>query len=153
MEVYADRPNVVVLRTLSKAWGMAGLRVGFIVGSPEVAATVRKVITPFSTSSVAQAAAMTALDQVDEMARRAALVIAERDRVLSGVRQLVPDSPESQANFVWLPLGDGSAPFAAACETEGVIVRPFQGDGVRVTIGTPDENDAFLAAAQKALSR
>jgi histidinol-phosphate aminotransferase len=153
MTAYADRPNVVVLRTLSKAWGMAGLRVGFIVGSPEVATTVRKVITPFSTSSVAQAAAMAALDQVPEMERRAALVIAERERVLAAVRQLAPDAPESQANFVWLPLGDGSAAFAGACEAEGVIVRPFQGDGVRVTIGTAEENDAFLAAAQKALSR
>ncbi len=153
MTAYADRPNVVVLRTLSKAWGMAGLRVGFIVGSPEVATTVRKVITPFSTSSVAQAAAMAALDQVPEMERRAALVIAERERVLAAVRQLVPDVPDSQANFVWLPLGDGSAAFAGACEAEGVIVRPFQGDGVRVTIGTAEENDAFLAAAQKALSR
>ena len=153
MTAYADRPNVVVLRTLSKAWGMAGLRVGFIVGSPEVATTVRKVITPFSTSSVAQAAAMAALDQVPEMERRASLVIAERERVLAATRQLVPDVPESQANFVWLPLGDGSAAFAGACEAEGVIVRPFQGDGVRVTVGTAEENDAFLAAAQKALSR
>ncbi|HEY9483146.1 MAG TPA: histidinol-phosphate transaminase [Micromonosporaceae bacterium] len=153
MAAYADRPNVVVLRTLSKAWGMAGLRVGFIVGSPEVATTVRKVITPFSTSGVAQAAAMAALDQVPEMERRASLVIAERERVLAAIRQIVPDIPESQANFVWLPLGDGSAAFASACEAEGVIVRPFQGDGVRVTIGTAEENDAFLAAAQKALSR
>jgi histidinol-phosphate aminotransferase len=153
MAAYADRPNVVVLRTLSKAWGMAGLRVGFIVGSPEVATTVRKVITPFSTSGVAQAAAMAALDQVPEMERRASLVIAERERVLAAIRQLVADVPESQANFVWLPLGDGSAAFASACEVEGVIVRPFQGDGVRVTIGTAEENDAFLAAAQKALSR
>jgi histidinol-phosphate aminotransferase len=152
IERYADRPNVVVLRTLSKAWGLAGLRVGFIVGSPEVATTVRKVITPFSTSSVAQAAALVALDQVEEVQRRAALVIAERERVLAGVRQLVPDVPETQANFVWLPLGDDSATFAAACEAEGVIVRPFPGDGVRVTIGTPEENDAFLAATQKALS-
>jgi histidinol-phosphate aminotransferase len=152
MTEYADRPNVVVLRTLSKAWGMAGLRVGFIVGSPAVTTTVRKVITPFSTSSVAQAAAMAALDQVDEMTRRAKLVVAERDRVHSAVRRLVPDSPETQANFVWLPLGNEAVPFATACEAEGVIVRPFHGDGVRVTIGTPDENDAFLAAAQKALS-
>jgi len=153
MERYQDRPNVVVLRTLSKAWGMAGLRVGVIVGSPDVVATVRKVITPFSTSSVAQAAAMTALDQVDEMQRRAALVISERGRVLDAVRQLVPDVPGSQANFVWLPLGEDSAAFGASCEAEGVIVRAFPGDGVRVTIGTPEENDAFLATAQKALSR
>jgi histidinol-phosphate aminotransferase len=149
---YADRPNVVVLRTLSKAWGMAGLRVGFIVGSPEVAAAVRKVITPFSTSSVAQAAALAALEQDVEMARRAAIVVSERARVLAAVREFVPDVPDTQANFVWLPLGDGAVPFAAALEAEDVIVRPFAGDGVRVTIGMPDENDAFLAATQKALA-
>jgi histidinol-phosphate aminotransferase len=149
---YADRPNVVVLRTLSKAWGMAGLRVGFVVAQPAVAAAVRKVITPFSTSSVAQAAAMAALGAEDEMRRRADLVIAERTRVLADIRRLLPDVPDSQANFVWLPLGDGAGAFASVCEAEGVIVRPFAGDGVRVTIGTPDENDAFLAAAEKALN-
>jgi histidinol-phosphate aminotransferase len=152
IDEYADRPNVVILRTLSKAWGMAGLRVGFIVAQPDVAAAVRKVVTPFSTSSVAQAAAMAALQQTDEMRRRADLVIAERSRVLASVQQLATGVPDSQANFVWLPLGDGATAFAAACEAEGVIVRPFAGDGVRVTIGTPEENDAFLAAAEKALA-
>ncbi len=152
IETYADRPNVVVLRTLSKAWGLAGLRVGFIVAAPEVAATVRKVITPFSTSSVAQAAALAALRATDEMKRRAAIVVSERDRVLAGVREFRPDVPDSQANFVWLPLGDDSTAFAAACEAERIIVRPFAGDGVRVTIGTPEENDAFLTAMAKALA-
>jgi histidinol-phosphate aminotransferase len=151
IETYADRPNVVVLRTLSKAWGLAGLRVGFTVASPTVAAAIRKVVTPFSTSTIAQAAALAALAASDEMERRAALIVTERERVLRAVRAYLPDVPASQANFVWLPLGDESAAFAAACETERVIVRPFQGDGVRVTIGTPDENDAFLAAMGKAL--
>jgi histidinol-phosphate aminotransferase len=147
LEVYGDRPNVVVLRTLSKAWGLAGLRIGFLVAQPEVAAAVRKVVTPFSTSAVAQAAALAALQQAEEVRRRCALVVAERERVTEAVRRLFPDVPSSQANFVWLPLGDRSAEFGAACEKQGVIVRPFQGDGVRVTIGTPAENDAFLAAA------
>jgi histidinol-phosphate aminotransferase len=143
--VYGDRPNVAVLRTLSKAWGLAGLRIGFMIAAPEVAAAVRKVITPFSTSNVAQTAALAALRAADEMARRAALVIGERERVLTAVRKVFPDVPESQANFVWLPLGDRSIEFAATCERANVIVRPFAGDGVRVTVGTPDENDAFLA--------
>ncbi len=150
IETYADRPNVVVLRTLSKAWGLAGLRVGFTIASPEVTSTIRKVVTPFSTSAVAQVAALAALDATDEMQRRAALIVSERVRVLDALRDYLPDAPESQANFVWLPLGDGSATFAAACEAQRVIVRPFQGFGVRVTIGTPDENDAFLAAMSKA---
>jgi len=152
LAVFGDRPNVVVLRTLSKAWGLAGLRVGYLVGAPDVAATVRKVVTPFSTSGVAQAAAIAALAAEAEMSRRAALVVAERERVCAAVRALLPDVPPTQANFVWLPLGARSAEFAAACEAGGVIVRPFGGEGVRVTIGTPEENDAFLAIAEKALA-
>jgi histidinol-phosphate aminotransferase len=152
LATYGDRPNVVVLRTLSKAWGLAGLRIGFLVAQPAVAAAIRKVLTPFSTSLVAQAAALAALDQEPEVRRRCAEVIAERDRVTEALRKLLPDVPSSQANFVWLPLGDRSAAFGATCEARGVIVRPFQPDGVRVTIGTPAENDAFLAAAESALS-
>ena len=87
---YGDRPNVVVLRTLSKAWGLAGLRVGYLVAQPAVAAAVRKVITPFSTSGVAQAAALAALAADDEMARRAALVVSERDRVETAIRKVMP---------------------------------------------------------------
>jgi histidinol-phosphate aminotransferase len=151
LQVYGDRPNVVVLRTLSKAWGLAGLRVGFLVAQPEVAAAVRKVVTPFSTSAVAQAAALAALEQQEEVRRRCALVIAERDRLGEAVRKLGLDVPDSQANFIWLPLGERSAAFGAACESRGVIVRPFAGDGVRVTVGTPAENDAFLTAAEAAL--
>lgn len=149
---YGDRPNVAVLRTLSKAWGLAGLRIGFLVAQPAVAAAVRKVVTPFSTSAAAQAGALAALAQADEVRRRCALVVAERDRVTEAVRKLIPDVPSSQANFVWLPLGDRAVEFGKACEALGVIVRPFPGDGVRVTIGTPAENDAFLAAAGSALA-
>jgi len=152
LDTYGDRPNVVVLRTLSKAWGLAGLRVGFLVGQPEVATAVRKVVTPFSTSLVAQAAALAALDAEDEVRRRCAIVIAERERVTEALRKLSVDVPASQANFVWLPLGDKTAEFGAACENRGVIVRAFHPDGVRVTIGTPEENDAFLAAAEAALA-
>ncbi|MFC6015410.1 histidinol-phosphate transaminase [Plantactinospora solaniradicis] len=157
LTAYGDRPNVVVLRTLSKAWGLAGLRIGFLVGHPEVAATVRKVVTPFSTSLAAQAGALAALTQADEVRRRCALVVAERDRVTEALRKRLPAGqvggtvPESQANFVWLPLRDRSVSFAQSCEARGIIVRPFAGEGVRVTIGTPAENDAFLAAADSAL--
>ncbi|MQA25383.1 MAG: histidinol-phosphate transaminase [Micromonosporaceae bacterium] len=151
LALFGDRPNVVVLRTLSKAWGLAGLRVGWLAAAPEVADAVRKVVTPFSTNAVAQAAAIAALGAPDEMRRRVDLVTSERERVHKAVLALVPDVPETQSNFVWLPLRDGAAPFAAACEQRGVIVRAFAGDGVRVTIGTPEENDAFLAAAEATL--
>jgi histidinol-phosphate aminotransferase len=145
---YGDRPNVAVLRTFSKAWGLAGLRVGYLVAQPDVAAAVRKVVTPFSTSAAAQAAALAALAADDEMRRRVAAVVAERERMLTAVHKAFPDVPESQSNFVWLPLGDRSVELATACERERVFVRPFQGDGVRVTIGTPEENDTFLAVLE-----
>jgi len=149
IEAFGDRPNVVVLRTLSKAWGLAGVRIGYLVAAPEVAAAVRKVVTPFSTSALAQAAALAALDAEDEVRRRVALVVEERERVSAAVRSLWPEVPPTQANFVWLPLGERSRDFAAACEAGGVIVRPFHPDGVRVTIGTPEENDAFLRIAER----
>jgi histidinol-phosphate aminotransferase len=149
---FGDRPNVVVLRTLSKAWGLAGLRIGYLVAQPDVADAVRKVVTPFSTNAAAQAAALAALDQQTEMRRRADLVIAERTRVYDALRGMGQDVPQTQANFVWLPLGNDAVPFAQVCEVNGVIVRPFAGEGVRVTIGTAEENDAFLNAAEKALA-
>jgi len=152
LDTYGDRPNVVVLRTLSKAWGLAGLRIGYLVAAEPVADAVRKVTTPFSASALAQAAALAALDAGHEMRRRADLVVAERERVRAAIQKLLPEVPDTQANFVWLPLRDKATEFAATCERHRVIVRPFQGDGVRVTIGTPDENDAFLAAAEEALS-
>jgi histidinol-phosphate aminotransferase len=100
---------------------------------------------------VAQAAAAAALDAEDEVRRRCALVVAERDRLTEALRKLSVEVPSSQANFVWLPLGDGAAAFGAACESRGVIVRAFPGSGVRVTVGTREENDLFLAAAEAAL--
>ena len=109
------------------------------------------MVTPFSASGVAQAAALAALDQEAEMRRRAVLVVAERERVQAALQKLLPEVPDTQANFVWLPLRERSFDFAAACERMGVIVRPFP-EGVRVTIGTPEENDQFLAAAEAALN-
>jgi histidinol-phosphate aminotransferase len=126
--------------------------VGYLFAEPKVAAAVRKVVTPFSTSGAAQAAALAALGQEEEVRRRCALVIAERDRVTEAIRKLGVDVPETQSNFTWLPLANNSAQFAQVCESKGIIVRPFQGDGVRVTIGTPEENDAFLKAAEQALT-
>jgi histidinol-phosphate aminotransferase len=151
LTTYGDRPNVVILRTFSKAWGLAGLRMGWLAAAPDVADAIRKVLTPFSTSSLAQAAALAALSATEEVRRRVDLVCAERDRVVAAVRKLVPDAPDTQANFVWLPLGERAAAFGEACQRRGVLVRPFAGDGVRVTFGTPAENDAFLAAAEAAL--
>ncbi|WP_051815891.1 histidinol-phosphate transaminase, partial [Glycomyces tenuis] len=145
VERYADRPNAVVFRTFSKAWGLAGLRAGYLVGSPEVAQAVRKCVIPFAVNVLAQTAALAALEAEDEMRRRVALVVAERERTLAAAREIVPEIPDTQANFFWLPFGEASAPFAAHCEEQGILVRPFE-DGVRVTLGKPEDNDRALEA-------
>lgn len=148
----AERDNVVALRTMSKAYGLAGLRIGYCVASPQVTEALRKVQLPFTVSSVAQAAALASLAAEGELLERVRHTVAERDRVQQEIRALGVEVPTTQANFIWLPLGEASAAFGAACEQRGVIVRPFAGDGVRVTVGTPAENDAFLAVAAELLT-
>ncbi|MFF2007782.1 histidinol-phosphate transaminase [Streptomyces sp. NPDC058195] len=147
IEIYRDRPNVAVLRTFSKAYGLAGLRVGFAVAHEPVAAALRKTAVPFGVSQLAQDAAVASLRAEDELLGRVGSLVGERQRVqraLAGQGWTVPDS---QANFVWLRLGDRTADFAAVCERAGVVVRPFAGEGVRVTIGEDEANDLFLKAA------
>ncbi|WP_100448749.1 histidinol-phosphate transaminase [Glycomyces xiaoerkulensis] len=144
VERYGDRPNAVVFRTFSKAWGLAGLRAGYMIASPEVAATVRKCVIPFAVNNLAQAAALKALDAEAEMRRRVEAVVAERERVVPAAREVVPGIPDSQANCLWLPIGAAAADFAAHCEERGIMVRPYGDDGVRVTFGLPEDNDAML---------
>ncbi len=149
LEFALVRPNVLTLRTLSKAYGLAGLRVGYAVGDPQVIVALRKVAIPFALSSVAQAAALAALAAKEELAPRWAQVVSERVRVTAALRDHGYDIPDSQANFVWLPLRERATEFAAHTEANGVIVRAFpdSAGGVRVTIGAPEENNAFLGAA------
>ncbi len=142
-----DRPNVAITRTFSKAYALAGLRVGYCLASPDVIAAARKCQVPFSVSGLAQEAAIAALGEGEEVARRAKLTVAERERVRTSLLDSGYDVPPSQANFVWLPLGERTSDFAQACLDGGVIVRPFAGDGVRVTIGIDAENDRFLSIA------
>ncbi|WP_354530667.1 histidinol-phosphate transaminase [Nakamurella sp. UYEF19] len=143
------RPNVLALRTLSKAYQLAGLRVGYAVGDPTVITALAKVAVPFAVNTVAQAAALAALASRDELKPRWQQVVSERTRVTAALRDFGYEVPTSQANFVWLPLRKRSAEFAAHSEANKVIVRAFNDDtgGVRITIGSPTENDAFLAAA------
>ncbi len=143
------RANVLSLRTLSKAYQLAGLRVGYAVGDPAVVTALSKVAIPFSVNTLAQRAALAALAAKDELVPRWQQVISERSRVTDALRGMGYEVPTSQANFVWLPLRTRAADFAAHTEANKVIVRAFPdaAGGVRVTIGSPEENDAFLAAA------
>jgi len=149
LRLYGDRPNVAVLRTFSKAYGLAGLRIGFLIGHPPVAEAVRKTMLPFTVNSLAQAAAVASLAAESELMERVEIVVKERDRVR---RELLGDGwtvPATEANFVWLPLADRSDEFAGHCDAAGVSVRPYPPDGVRVTIADPEANDAFLTAAAR----
>ncbi|MGH3517526.1 MAG: histidinol-phosphate transaminase [Haloechinothrix sp.] len=148
LELAAERDNVAVLRTFSKAYGLAGLRVGYLVASEVVAAVARKVYVPFSVNALAQAAAMASLDAEQELLARCVDVVAERDRVREALIAEGYAVPDTQANFVWLPLGERTLEFAEHALASKVVVRPFAGGGARVTIGTPEENDTFLAAAR-----
>ncbi len=143
-----DHPNVVVLRTFSKAYGLAGARVGYAVGDPDVITALGKVYVPFTASTLAQAAAIASLDAADELLARTDAVVVERARVSAALRTAGYELPDSQANFVWLPLGpERTADFVAQAADARLLLRPYGTDGVRVTIGAPHENDAFLAFA------
>ncbi|MEV7734235.1 histidinol-phosphate transaminase [Streptomyces sp. NPDC088921] len=141
-------PNLIVARTFSKAYGLAGLRVGYLLAEPGLISRVQRMVMPLSVSDVAQAAAVASLAAEKELLGRVQDTAAERDRVRGALLALGFDVPPSEANFLWLPLGARAQEFAAACASAGVDVRPYPGDGVRVTTGTAEDNDAFLAAAE-----
>ncbi|HEV2782059.1 MAG TPA: histidinol-phosphate transaminase [Actinophytocola sp.] len=143
-----ERDNLALLRTFSKAYGLAGARVGYCVAPEHVAAGMRKVAIPFSVSRLAQAAALASLDVADELRARCAAVVAERRRVRDELLALGYEVPGSEGNFVWLPLGERTMAFNEHCADHKVLVRSFAGAGSRVTIGLREENDAFLAAAR-----
>jgi histidinol-phosphate aminotransferase len=146
--IYRDRPNVCVLRTFSKAYGLAGLRVGFAIAHEPVAAALRKTAVPFGVSQLAQDAAVASLRAEDELLGRVGSLVCERVRVVEALRGQGWTVPETQANFVWLRLGERTLDFAATCEQAGVVVRPFAGEGVRVTIGESEANDIFLKVTE-----
>ncbi len=150
LTLLAQFPNLIVLRTFSKAYGLAGLRVGYaIAADPALTTALRQTQVPFAVTTVAQAAALASLEpQAErELLARVADLVGERGRVRATLLDLGYEVPPSQANFVWLPLGDATVDWAAGCEQRQVIVRPFAGAGARVTVGSPDENDRLLAAA------
>ena len=142
----AGHPNLAVLRTFSKAYGLAALRIGYLIGHPDVVAAVDRVLVPFCVNGVAQAAALASLEADGELRDRVRATLAERDRLVAALRGRGADLPDAQANFVWLPVGADALGLAVALEERGVVARPFAGEGVRVTVGSPEENDRFLAA-------
>jgi len=142
-----DHDNLVVLRTFSKAYGLAGLRVGYAIGAPQFIVELHKVIMPFSVSGAAQRAAIASLQSGRELQERIVTVVEERARMTSALRRMGLLVPDSAANFVWIGLGADSDGFVRCCEAGGVLIRHLPPDGARVTVGTREENDRFLVAA------
>src|SRR3954454_22179277 len=141
-------PNVVASRTFSKAYGLAGFRVGYAVAPPAIATALRAVSLPFGVSNVAQAAAVASLRAESALLERVDALVAERDRVVKGLADVGLVVPEPQGNFVWFAAGDRTTDLAAAADELGIVIRPFAGDGARVTIGEPEANDRVIELAR-----
>ncbi|HEY0318912.1 MAG TPA: histidinol-phosphate transaminase [Solirubrobacterales bacterium] len=156
LDLLADFPNLVVLRTFSKCYGLAGLRVGYAIGSADFRAAVDAVRQPFSVNALAQAAGAEAILHSDDVLFRVESTVAERLRVEEALREIGLHTADSQANFSWIDLGDGDeAEVVAGLAERRIAVRPgtpLGGPGhIRVTYGTAAENDRFLAALSELL--
>ena len=144
----AEFKNVMLLRTFSKAYGLAGMRVGFGLARPRLVRGLRGASTPFGVNSLAQVAAAAALREQAEVGAHCAAVVEERERVVTALREQGWTLPDAQGNFYWLPLGRAADAFARESLSRGAVVRPFSGDGVRVSVGEPEGNDLVLALAE-----
>ncbi len=148
LALLAQHRNLVVLRTFSKAYGLAGLRVGYAVASASIAAAIRKAQTPFGVTAIAERAALASLATQAQMRTRVGVITSERARVIEALTAMGLSVTPSEANFVWLRLGQHALGFAAACEGAGIVVRPFPDEGVRVTVGQVSANERFLGVVR-----
>lgn len=139
-------PNLVLVRTFSKAHGLAGLRIGYAVADPQIILELRKAVLPFSVTAPAQAAARESLRRVSEVEVRAKEVAWARDELIAGLREQGWSVPDSHGNFVWLPLDARSADFEQTCLGAGIAVRNLT-DGVRISIGPAAAMERMLDIA------
>jgi histidinol-phosphate aminotransferase len=155
LDLLKRHPNVVLLRTFSKVYGLCGLRVGYALGPEPFRLAVDRVRQPFSVNAAAQAAAIEALGHQDEVERRVERTAVERVHVESELAERGLETTESHANFSWVALGDRETEIVRGLAERGVIVRAGTALGqegrLRVTYGTRDENDRFLAALDELL--
>lgn len=145
--VYERHPNVVVLRTFSKAYGLAALRVGYAIGNARVLDAARATQIPLSVTAQAEAAALASLESDGEILERVSELVRRRERLMAGLRDAGWSVPQSESNFVWLPTTDPRV--AAAFDAAGLVVRPFP-DGVRITVAEQESLDRVIAAAREA---
>ena len=145
-------PNLVVLRTFSKAYGLAGLRIGYAVGPAYILDAARSAAIPLSVTEPAQRAALAALDAEDELLAQVAVLNARRDRVRAGLLEQGWPLPEPQGNFVWLPTGTRTAAAAELLEAGGIVGRVFAPEGIRVSIGEEESVEKLLRATAEVVS-
>jgi histidinol-phosphate aminotransferase len=141
------RANVVVLRTFSKAFGLAGLRIGYAIGHPRILDAARSTSIPLSVTAQAEVAALASLDAEEALLARVRTIAERRDRLAEELRSIGWRVPEAQGNFVWLPAGEQSLAIAEAFDAAGLIVRPFADDGLRISVGEEDSVEKVLRIA------
>lgn len=140
-------PNLVILRTFSKAYGLAGLRVGYAIGPVEVLDAARSTAIPLSVTAAAQHAVLAAMDVEDELLDRVREIALRRDRVQAALRAQGWALPVSQGNFVWLPTGPATAAAGEAFTAAGIVGRVFPPEGIRITIGEEESVETLLRVA------
>src|SRR5277367_1706283 len=156
-EIYRRRRNLLILRTFSKVYGLAGLRIGFAIGQADLLAAMNKLKTPFNTSGIAQAAALAAIDDREHVERCIATNAAERSRLTEGLASLGLRPVPSSTNFIFMDVGPEAKEICDELLRSGVIVRPlgWMGlpEGIRISICTSEENDKCLAAMGEILRK
>ena len=148
MDIYRDYENVIILRTFSKAQGLAGLRVGYSISHPQITQHLRVAATPFAVTALAEAAAIASIEHEDAVMERVSHLVSERERVTARLRELGYEFPSTYANFVWLPLGERTGEFVQLMSEHALSVRAFGTEGVRVSIGEAEANDRFLSLCE-----
>ena len=145
-----EYPNLVVLRTFSKAYGLAGLRVGYAVAHDRIAKALRQTAVPFGVNSIAQAAAVDSLRDVAELKERVDALVEERARVAAALRGPGMEAARrARRTSSGSPSGLDSTDFSAACHEAGLMVRQYGDDGVRQTIGETEANDRLIEVCRQ----
>ncbi|MGP9652357.1 histidinol-phosphate transaminase [Glutamicibacter sp. AOP38-B1-38] len=146
LALFRKYPHVAVLHTFSKAYGLAGLRIGYAVSPKPVAQNLRKVAVPFGVTDLAQRAAVASLEAADELGVRIDEVVEQRERMLEGLVAAGYPAVPSEANFVWVAAADRTAELEALLREGNVVVRAFPGEGLRISSGSVQDVDRVLAA-------
>lgn len=156
MKLFRDYNNILTLRTFSKVYGLAGLRVGYGIGHPTLVAEMNKLRTPFNVTSIGQAAALAALDDAEHVQRSVEINRSERQRLFAGLKKVGLSPVESECNFLFVPIGPAAKALCDELLNEGVIVRPLAWMGlpeaIRISVGSPAENTKLLGALEHAIS-